>query len=136
MRQAYIVKYIRKGLTLLNSGDTRETPAGTVVRLLRDEHVRLAITDPKALVNAKKDLEDLDGIIYESDEYEAAKDADAIVVMTDWKHYLTLDWNRLYAGMRKPALVFDARNCLDDIALKNIGFKVLNIGKQNENSSS
>lgn len=112
-----------------DTGDTRETPAGTVVRLLRDEHVRLAITDPKALENAKKDLEDLDGIIYESDEYEAAKDADAIVVMTDWKHYLTLDWNRLYAGMRKPALVFDARNCLDDIALKNIGFKVLNIGK-------
>ena len=112
-----------------DTGDTRETPAGTVVRLLHDEHVRIAITDPKALANAKKDLEDLDGITYESDEYKAAKDADAIVVMTDWKHYPTLDWARLYVGMRKPTLVFDARNCLDAIALKNIGFKVLNIGK-------
>lgn len=129
-----------------DTGDTRETPAGTVVRLLHDEHVRLAITDPKALANAKKDLADLieadvstggsDSRIFKQapiefteDEYAAARDADAIVVMTDWRHYPTLDWARLYASMRKPALVFDTRNCLDSAALRKIGFKVLQIGK-------
>ena len=112
-----------------DTGDTRETPAGTVARLLADEHVRITISDPKALENAKKDLADLDGIVYEEDEYKAVADADAVVVMTDWRHYPTLDWQRIYDSMRKPALVFDTRNCLDRGELKDIGFKVLNIGK-------
>ena len=117
-----------------DTGDTRETPAGTVVRLLHDEHTRIAITDPKALPNAKRDLADLvphanGPIAYDEDPYVAAKDSDAIVVMTDWREYQNLDWSRLYASMRKPALVFDTRNCLDAAVLKAIGFTVLNIGK-------
>lgn len=112
-----------------DTGDTRETPAGTVARLLADEHVRLTITDPKALENAKKDLADLEGVSYELDEYKAVEGADAVVVMTDWRHYPTLDWQKIFDSMRKPALVFDTRNCLDGAKLKEIGFKVLNIGK-------
>ena len=112
-----------------DTGDTRETPAGTVARLLADEHVRLTISDPKALGNAKMDLADLEGVSYELDEYKAVEGADAVVVMTDWRHYPTLDWQRIYDSMRKPALVFDTRNCLDRGKLKDIGFKVLNIGK-------
>ena len=112
-----------------DTGDTRETPAGTVARLLADEHVRLTITDPKALDNAKIDLADLEGVNYELDEYKAVEGADAVVVMTDWRHYPTLDWQKIFDSMRKPALVFDTRNCLDGAKLKEIGFKVLNIGK-------
>ena len=112
-----------------DTGDTRETPAGTVARLLHEEHVRITVSDPKALVNARRDLSDLDGIVYEEDEYKAADGADAIVLMTDWRHYPSLDWQRIYKQMRKPALVFDTRNCLDAASLRNIGFKVLNIGK-------
>ena len=114
-----------------NTGDTRETPADTVVRLLNEEHVRLAITDPKALDNAKKDLADIasDALAFVSDPYKAAKDADAVLVMTDWAEYPTLDWAKIYKSMRKPALVFDTRNCLDAVALRKLGFKVLNVGK-------
>ena len=116
-----------------DTGDTRETPAGTVARLLNDEHVCLSITDPKAIPNAKKDLEDLLGTptppTYTSDPYVATKDADAILLMTDWSEYPALDWTKLYKSMRKPALVFDTRNCLDADKLRKIGFTVLNIGK-------
>ncbi len=112
-----------------DTGDTRETPAGMVARLLADEHVRITITDPKALGNAKMDLADLEGVSYELDEYKAVEGADAVVVMTDWRHYPTLDWQKIFDLMRKPALVFDTRNCLDGAKLKEIGFKVLNIGK-------
>ena len=116
-----------------DTGDTRETPAGTVARLLNDEHVCLSITDPKAIPNAKKDLEDLlctpTPPTYTSDPYVAAKDADAILLMTDWSEYPALDWTKLYKSMRKPALVFDTRNCLDADKLRKIGFTVLNIGK-------
>ncbi len=124
-----------KKITLLgfafkaDTGDTRETPAGVVARLLADEHANITISDPKALDNAKRDLADLDGIKYVPDEYEAAKGADAVVVMTDWRHYPSLDWRRIFDGMRKPAFVFDTRNCLDRDALLKTGFRVLNIGK-------
>ena len=112
-----------------DTGDTRETPAVTVARLLAEEHVRVTVTDPKALDNARRDLADLSGVVYEADEYKAAEGADAIVLMTDWRHYPTLDWRRIYDSMRKPALVFDTRNCLDAAELKRIGFRVLNVGK-------
>ncbi len=112
-----------------DTGDTRETPAGTVVRLLDEEHVRISITDPKAIPNAKKDLADLQGIEYQTDPYKAAKGADAVLLMTDWKDYPGLDWAKIFKSMRKPALVFDTRNCLDAAALRKLGFKVLNIGK-------
>jgi len=112
-----------------DTGDTRETPAGTVARLLHEELVKIAITDPKAIPNGMKDLADLKGIVWETNPYKAAKEADAILVMTDWAEYKSLDWAKLYKGMRKPALVFDTRNCLDHAALRKIGFNVLAIGR-------
>lgn len=120
-----------------NTGDTRETPAGSVARMLHEERVRLVITDPQALANAKKDLCDLSGTVqrgdgsvaFIADPYRAAKEADAVLVMTDWDEYRRLDWAKIYRSMRKPALVFDTRNCLDSGMLRDIGFNVLNIGK-------
>ena len=112
-----------------DTGDTRETPAGTVARLLCEEHVRLSITDPKAIENGRRDLADLDGIDWEADPYAAAKGADAVLLMTDWGEYAKLDWENIFKSMRKPALVFDSRNCLDAEALRKLGFKVLNVGK-------
>lgn len=121
-----------------DTGDTRETPAGAVVRMLNEEHAHVAITDPKALPNARRDLADLTAvggnagtgsIEFCDDPYSAAQDADAVLLMTDWQLYPALDWAKIYASMRKPALVFDTRNCLDTEALRKLGFKVLNIGR-------
>lgn len=114
-----------------DTGDTRETPAGTVARLLAEEHVRLTITDPKALANAKRDLADLPrgAVTLEKNVYKATKDADAVLLMTDWREYAALDWAKIYRSMRKPALVYDTRNCLDAAALRRLGFTVLNVGK-------
>ena len=112
-----------------DTGDTRETPAGTVARLLAEEHVRVTITDPKALCNARRDLADLSGIVYEEDEYKAAEGAHAIAIMTEWKQYRELDYRRLYASMEKPAFLFDGRNILDVDALYDIGFSVYPIGR-------
>ncbi len=112
-----------------NTGDTRETPSLTVANLLAEEHAQIVVTDPKALPEAKKDLAHLSNICLEPDPYVAATEADAIIIMTEWACYKTLDWQRIYSLMRKPALLFDARNILDDNAMKNIGFNVLAIGK-------
>ena len=111
-----------------DTGDTRETPALTVCNLLLEEHVRITVTDPKALPNARRDLAGKP-VSFEDDPYAAAEDADAILLMTDWREYRDLDWERLYRSMRKPSLVFDTRNFLPSDRLRSIGFKVLAIGK-------
>lgn len=112
-----------------NTGDTRETPALTVAHLLNEEHAEIVVTDPKALRNAAKDLAGLDRVTLEPDPYKAAEGCDAIVIMTEWACYRELDWKRIYASMRKSALLFDTRNLLDGRAMKALGFTVLAVGK-------
>lgn len=112
-----------------NTGDTRETPALTIAKLLAEEHAELVITDPKALSNAAKDLADVPRVTLESDPYKAAEKADAILLITEWDCYKTLDWEKIYTQMRQPALLFDTRNILNHAALKQIGFNLLAVGK-------
>ena len=113
-----------------DTGDTRDSPAIYVSKMLLKERARLFITDPQALKNAQKDLDGLEGeIIYELDPYKAAEGAHAIALMTEWDQYKTLDFKRIYDSMEKPAFLFDGRNHLDHQALFDIGFSVYSIGK-------
>ena len=112
-----------------DTGDTRESPAIRICRLLAEEKAFVSVTDPKALVHARDDLKDLEGIAFEEDPYAAAAGADAVVVLTDWKQFKELDYRRIYSSMRCPAFVFDGRNCLDSVELRKIGFTVYGIGK-------
>ena len=114
-----------------DTGDTRESPARAVCVQLLEERARLSIHDPKALGNAKLDLEGVTGEIhYVEDPYEAAKGAHAIAVMTEWKCFRELDYKRIFDSMEKPAFIFDGRNILDHAALYEIGFNVYPIGKK------
>ncbi|MCQ2396351.1 MAG: nucleotide sugar dehydrogenase [Lentisphaeria bacterium] len=114
-----------------DTSDTRDTPALKVARLLVDERADVVISDPYALENARCDLAELgERVNYEADPYEAVKNADAVAVLTDWKGYRELDWQRVFAAMRQPAFLFDGRNCLDHDALFDLGFQVYAIGKK------
>ena len=61
--------------------------------------------------------------------YEAAQGASAIAVITEWDEFKTLDWQKIYDSMQKPAFVFDGRLVLDVAKLRKIGFVVYSIGK-------
>ncbi len=114
-----------------DTGDTRESPAIYVSKLLLEEHATLAIHDPQALEYAKLDLADCEGdIAYEADPYKAAEGAHAIAILTEWKEFLDLDFERLYASMEKPAFIFDGRNLLDHQKLFKIGFNVYPLGQK------
>jgi UDPglucose 6-dehydrogenase len=113
-----------------NTGDTRESPGIHVARKLLEELALLAITDPQALDNARRDLEGLAGTVaYEPDPYRAAADAQALAVITEWEAFKDLDYEKIFASMRKPAFVFDGRNILDHRRLFEIGFNVFPLGK-------
>ena len=114
-----------------DTGDIRETPSRHVVGMLVEERAKVVVTDPKALPNAERDLADMPegSVSLEPCPYAAAKDADAIILMTDWKEYVRLDWRKIRRLMRSPALVYDTRNCLDLAKLEKLGFKVLAVGR-------
>ncbi len=113
-----------------DTGDTRESPAIRIVRLLADEHARVVVSDPRALDNARRDLADLgDRVAFDADPYAAAIQADAVAVLTDWREYLSLDFGRIYRGMRHPSFLFDGRNFLNHRALFDLGFNVQAIGR-------
>lgn len=114
-----------------NTGDTRESPAIAVCCQLLEEHARLRIHDPKALGNARLDLEDAGGdISYCEDPYDAVKGAHAIALLTEWDSFRKLDFRRIYDLMEKPAFLFDGRNLLDHQKLYEIGFNVYPIGQK------
>lgn len=113
-----------------NTGDTRESAAIYITRELVSEHACPIISDPKALDNAKIDLQDiLDKVTFEQDPYKAAENAHAIAILTDWACYKELDYQRIYDSMEKPAFIFDGRNIVDAKKLYEIGFNVYSIGK-------
>lgn len=112
-----------------DTGDTRESPAIDVALQLVEERAKVVITDPKALDNAKKDMEGcISKVEFTEDPYEAARGAHALAIMTEWDLYRTLDYRRIFNEMEKPAFVFDGRNILDHQALYEIGFNVFPLG--------
>jgi UDPglucose 6-dehydrogenase len=122
-----------------DTNDTRESAAIYVADKLMDEQAHIHVYDPK--VNYDRMLEDLSGLRtrveeknkellkFETDPYEAAKDAHAIAILTEWDEFRTYDWQKIYETMKKPTFVFDGRNILDHDDLKRIGFEVSGIGK-------
>ena len=113
-----------------NTSDTRESPALEVCRALLEEHASVVITDPYAMENASQDLRELAArVVFEADPYLAARNAHAIAILTEWKQYAQLDYERIYQSMTKPAFLFDGRNLLDHKKLYEIGFNVYPIGK-------
>jgi UDPglucose 6-dehydrogenase len=113
-----------------NTSDTRETAALYVTRKLMTEKAHVVISDPKAIKNAKIDLKEYGGDIeYQENPYRAAKGAHAIAIITEWDLYKTLDYEKIYHEMEKPAFIFDGRNILDHEKLFNIGYEVHPIGR-------
>jgi UDPglucose 6-dehydrogenase len=113
-----------------DTGDTRESPAIQIAERLIEERAELVITDPKALANAKSDLKKMAGNVqFIEDPYEAAAGSHAIAVMTEWRQYRELDYERIYRSMVQPAFLFDGRNIVDHQKLHELGFNVYPIGK-------
>lgn len=113
-----------------NTGDTRESPAIFIAKNLVEERADVIVTDPKALSNARIDLEGVnEKVSFVEDPYEAVSGCDAIAVLTEWDIYKDLDFEKIFQSMSKPAFIFDGRNILNHKKLYEIGFNVFPIGK-------
>merc|ERR1712146_643683 len=113
-----------------NTGDIRESPAIDVSASLLQEGADVVVYDPKVQLSAIHALgEPWTKLNMAKSVMEAVRDAHAVVVLTEWDEFKTMDWSAVYSAMTKPAFVFDGRNMLDHHGLQKMGFKVHAIGK-------
>ncbi|MDQ1184276.1 UDP-glucose dehydrogenase family protein [Agrobacterium larrymoorei] len=117
------------GLTFKpNTDDMRDSPAITVIQTLQDAGAKVTAYDPEGMANAKPLIE---GIDYAQGPYEAAQDAEALVIVTEWNQFRALDLARLKSIMKSPVLV-DLRNIYRADEVTAHGFSYSSIGRSEQ----
>ncbi|WP_436414985.1 UDP-glucose dehydrogenase family protein [Petrimonas sp.] len=107
--------------------DVRDAPALQLIRSLLEEGVNVRAYDPAAMDEARKQLND--NIYYAKDIYDAANNADALIVPTEWKEFRLPNWEILKKIMRTH-LVIDGRNIYNKEDLSSYGFEHRGIGQK------
>jgi UDPglucose 6-dehydrogenase len=108
-----------------NTDDIRLAPAIEVIRRLLAEGAVVRATDPEAMERARAVFPNL---CYSADPYEVAREADALLLLTEWEQFRQLDWKRIRSEMAR-ALVIDARNMLRPAEMRALGFEYLSFGR-------
>ena len=108
-----------------NTDDVREAPAIDVIESLLQKGARVRAYDPKAMPVLKQQL---NGIAYCEDAYGVADGADALLVVTEWDEFKTLDMDRIKRLMRRPVIV-DGRNIYDPRTMRDAGFVYRGVGR-------
>jgi UDPglucose 6-dehydrogenase len=122
----------RKRIALLGlafkagTSDLRDSPALAVAAQLRQAGADLQAFDPA--ISPADSAFDGDLLTVVEDPYVAAKDADALVILTEWPEFRGLDWPRLAAAVRQP-IVVDTRNLVDPDVLRRAGFSWIAVGR-------
>jgi UDPglucose 6-dehydrogenase len=115
-----------------NTDDVRFAPSIALVKLLLAEGAIIRAYDPCATQKTKSLLPD---ITYCDDPYKTAEEADAILIVTEWQEFQTLDWGRLASVVEQP-LIIDGRNMFKPADLTAYGFRYLSIGRVEASPSS
>ena len=108
--------------------DIRESPAINMIEMLLHAGAIVTAFDPAAMERAREVLPPAKNMLYASDLYEAAKDADAVLILTDWKEFATVDLARLNRAMRFP-IVIDGRNLYQPQEMQSHGFTYVSVGR-------
>lgn len=110
-----------------HTDDIREAPALYNIDILLKEGVILKVHDPEGMENVKRVLGDK--VQYCETPYDAAQDADAIFIATEWPEFRTPDFDRL-SSILKNKVIFDGRNLYDLNIMKELGYAYYSIGRE------
>jgi len=110
--------------------DMREAPSIYIINKLTELGAKIQAYDPKAVHEAKEFyLKDNNNIEYADSRYEALENADALLLLTEWKEFRSPDFMAIKNNLKNP-LIFDGRNQYDGERMENIGIKYYQIGKK------
>lgn len=111
-----------------NTDDIRSAPSLEVIRRLLAEGAQVRAYDQEAMDKTSAIFPQLH---YCREPYEVARDADALLVLTEWEEFRQLDWERIHGLMARP-LVIDGRNLLEPAAMMERGFEYFSFGRSPE----
>jgi UDPglucose 6-dehydrogenase len=106
--------------------DIRESPALFVVQALLQEGSKITAYDPAAMERAREVIPS--GVRFANSAYEAARGADALLILTEWEEFANLDLNRLRQELKYP-IVIDGRNLYDSEMMAAEGFTYYSVGR-------
>jgi UDPglucose 6-dehydrogenase len=110
-----------------NTDDIREAPALYMIKELLAAGATVSTFDPEAMKNVKQLLGDT--ITFADSQYDTLKDADALVIATEWSEFRTPDFDKI-TSMLKNKAIFDGRNLFDLNQLENLGYHYVSIGRR------
>ena len=108
--------------------DIRESPAIDMIQLLIAEGCSITAYDPAAMKRTEEVLPANAALRYSGTAYDAAVDADALLILTDWHEFSTLDLERMNQTLRYP-IIIDGRNLYDPQVMAQHGFTYLSVGR-------
>ncbi|WP_263380306.1 UDP-glucose dehydrogenase family protein [Granulicella paludicola] len=111
-----------------DTDDIRESPAIDLVEMLLAEGSSVVAYDPAAMKRAEEEIPASDRMRYAESIEDAARDADALLILTDWADFAKLDLQKLHTTLRYP-IVIDGRNLYDPQQMVAHGFTYLSIGR-------
>ncbi len=109
-----------------NTDDIREAPALEIIDALLQEGVSVAAYDPEAMNNVRQVAGDK--IVFAANQYDCLKDADALVIATEWNEFRTPDFLKIVSNLKRK-VIFDGRNLFDVNAIRELGFYYESIGR-------
>jgi UDPglucose 6-dehydrogenase len=109
-----------------NTDDIREAPAIYTIDKLLKEGCEIAVFDPEAVESTK--MKYGDKLLYATNQYDALRSADALLILTEWSVFRTPNYNKMKSEMRSP-LIIDGRNVFSPSVMKQHGFVYESIGR-------
>jgi UDPglucose 6-dehydrogenase len=110
-----------------DTDDMREAPSVDIIRWITAQGANVRAYDPVAINTARVVLADVP-VTYCQNAYEVAEGCDALVIVTDWNEFKSLNMQRIRAAMRQPVLI-DGRNIYEPQEMLNLGFIYRGIGR-------
>jgi len=114
-----------------NTDDIREAPALYMIRELLAAGATVSAFDPEAMNNVRKEIGET-AIDYAESQYAALKNADALIIATEWNEFRTPDFLKIVSSLKRK-VIFDGRNLFDTAAIRELGFHYESVGRATVN---
>jgi UDPglucose 6-dehydrogenase len=111
-----------------NTDDMREAPSRVLVPELIRRGASVVAYDPVAMPAAERIFSGTEGLTFAQRQGEALEGADALIIVTDWKEFRSVDFDSLKAVLRQP-VVIDGRNLYEPALMESMGIEYFGIGR-------
>lgn len=111
-----------------NTDDMREASSRTLLSLLWDAGAKAQVFDPEAMHETQRIFGERNDLVYADSPAKALENADALIVVTEWKTFWSPDFKKIKAALKTPA-IFDGRNIYDPLEVEAAGLAYYGIGR-------